>query len=263
MSILRLTQLTIAAGLGLHLSCWAIGPVASAESLKPNDVVVGPIKIGRRTVVLPAGTWQLITSSERNSSTDGTAQSPTLLSLEFQELRNGRLTRLLQVTATKFSRTVNWLDEPCKSQGDSYWIDDRRRGIRDQFCLRVGFKSGVVDGARGDVFQAWARDMKSKSIGYSPEMPFVMVTRYTPYDYLQMTVSFDPALSGIPPSQNPARTFNEWNAAGIAQRPANAKFFDALVAWSPTYAAAVQRAFDGEDGLAASDYGEPILPVKP
>lgn len=240
-----------------------MGPVVLAESLKPNDIVSGSIKVGRRTLALPAGTWQLITSSERNSSAGGGAESPTVMSLEFQELREGRLNRLLQVVATKFSRTVNWLDEPCKSKGDSYWIDDRSRGIRDQFCIRVGFKSGVVDDARGSVFQAWARDIKSKSIGYSTEMPSVTVTRYTAYDYLQMIVSFDPAVSGIPPSQNPARAFSDWNAAGITQRAANGKFFDSLVAWAPTYAGAVQRAFDGDDGLSAADYGAPVLPGKP
>lgn len=244
------------------MSSWSAGPVVLAESLQPNDTVTGPIKIGRRTLVLPAGNWQLVTSSERNSSNDSARTSP-LMSLYFQDLHDGRLTRSLEVLATKFSRTTNWLDEPCKSKGDSYWIEDRARSTRDQFCLRVGFKNGVVDGATGAVFEAWARDLKAKSIGYSPEMPFVRVTRYTSYDFLQMTVSFDPSVSGIVRSQNPARPFNDWFAQTVSQRPAHAKFYDALVAWAPKYAEAVQRAFDGDERLPSADYGEPNLPVKP
>lgn len=257
--ILRVSAILVCA---IPALAWSAGPVVLAESLKPSDIVTGPIKVGRRTLVLPAGVWQLVTTSERNSGNEGTTQTPTLMSLFFQELRAGRLGRGLEVVATKTSRTVNWLDEPCKSKGDSYWISDRRTGMNNQFCLRVGYKSGMVDGARGESFQAWARDIKSKSIGYSPEMPFVSVTRYTPYDYLQMTVSFDPSTSGISPSANPTRSFNDWLPETVAQRPTHSMFYEALVSWAPTYAAGVQRAFDGDESLSPAEYGEPALPTK-
>jgi len=94
-------------------------------------------------------------------------------------------------------------------------------------------------------------------------MPFVSVTRITRYDFLSMSVSFNPAVSGISRSQNPNRQFNEWNAETISQRPTHAKFYDALVAWAPKFAQAVQRASEGDESLSSTDYGEPTLPAKP
>ena len=91
---------------------WSAGPVVLADSLKPNDMVTGSVKIGRRTFALPPGTWQPIASSERNAGSDDPSRTPTLVTLSFQELRDGRLDRILDVVATKFSRTVNWFDEP-------------------------------------------------------------------------------------------------------------------------------------------------------
>jgi hypothetical protein len=185
-----------------------------------------------------------------------------LMDLEFQELKNDRIGRLLRVVATKTSRTVNWNDEPCKSKGDSFWIEDRKRRMNDQFCLRVGYLSGIVDGARGVQYEAWARDVKAKAIGYSPEMPFISVIRYTPYDYLRMSMAFDPSSSGIAGSKTPARQFNDWNGLTVSQMPVHMRFYDALVSWAPKFADAVQRAFDGDESLSAADYGEPTLPTK-
>ena len=253
--VVRLATLAL-----LLLSSLASGAVEIAESLNVGDTVSGAIKIGRRIVVLPAGDWQLSVKSERSSSTEGNVQAPTIMALFFQEIRDGRLNRMLELTATKNSGRVNWIDEPCKSKGDSYWMEDRKRGINDQFCLRIGFRAGIVDNARGEAFQAWARDIKAKSIGYSPEMPFVSVTRYTSYDYLQMTVSFDPSVSGIASSQNPNRQSNDWNGLKSVPNSTHAKFYDALVLWAPKFAEAVQRAFAGDEKLSDADFGAPVLP---
>ena len=239
------------------------GPVVVASSLRVGDVVSGTLKIGRRNVVLPGGNWQVISSVERPVSTES-VQAPSIHTLHFQEILNGRLNRGLEVAATTFSTSfVNWTDEPCKFKGDSFWIEARRSRINDQFCLRAGFLSGVVDSARGDAFLAWARDIKARSIGYSPESPFVSVVRFTSYDYLRMSMSFDPMVSGIGASKNPARQFNVWHADNAARDPSRKAFFDALVAWAPTFADAVQRAFDADDTLTAKDFALPKLPEKP
>ena len=246
----------------LPVSSWCVGPVVVADSLSLKDVVTGPIKIGRRTVVLPAGSWQLFEKSERTSNADGPSQSATLMDLEFQEIKNDRISRILHIVATKTSHTANWLDDPCKSKGNSYWMEDRKRGMNDQFCLRVDYLSGVVDAAHGAQYETWARDIKAKAIGYSPDMPFVSVIRYTSYDYLRMAMAFDPSSSGITPSKTPARQFNDWNGVTVSQMPVHRKFYDALVSWAPRFADAVQRAFDGDESLSDADYGEPILPTK-
>ena len=238
---------------------YSAGPTVLAESLKPNDIVTGAIKIGRRTFVLPAGNWQLVAKSDKSSSTEGSSQAPSTMSLYFQEIRNKRLNRGLEIAATTFSGKMNWLDDPCKTKGDSYWLDDRKRGTNDQFCVRVGYISGVVDGARGDTFQSWARDIKTNAIGYSPEMPFVSVVRYTSYDYLRMVMSFDPFPAGIIPSQNPARQFNEWQGQTVSQRQSHSKFYDSLVDWAPRFATAVQRDFEQDEYLTGDDFGEPLL----
>jgi hypothetical protein len=175
----------------------------------------------------------------------------------FQELRDGRLNRSLELLANLTSRTVNWFDEPCKVKGDSFWLSDRKIGINDQFCLRVGFKNEIVDGDHGAAFEAWARDIKLKAIGYSPQMPYVSVTRYTPDDYLRMVVSFDPSVSGIAASADPAQQRNDWQPD--ARLPAQADFYAALVAWALRFAGAVERAFAGDESLSGTDYGEPIL----
>ena len=239
---------------------YSAGPTVLTESLRPNDLVTGSIKIGRRTIVLPAGNWQLVVKSDKSSSTEGSSQAPTIMTLYFQEVRDKRLSRGLEIAATTFSGKMNWFDDPCKTKGDSYWLDDRKRGTNDQFCIRVGYMSGVVDGARGDAFQSWARDIKANAIGYSPEMPFVSVVRYAAYDYLRMSISFDPFPAGILPSQNPARQFNEWQGQTVSQRQKHAKFYDSLVDWAPKFATAVRRDFENDEYLTSGDFGEPILP---
>ena len=250
---------------GLPLSVWFAGPVVLADSLKIGDTVTGPLKIGHRTIALPSGMWQVATMVERPAVADS-PRLGSILTLHFQEIRNGRLVRGLQVAASKSTRDIRWNSEPCKSKGDSFWIEHRRswirNGINDQFCMRVGYLSGIVDDARGDAFQAWAREMKAKSIGYSPEAPFVMVTRFTSSDYLQMWVAFDPMLARIGPSQSPARHLNDWHGDTVSQRPTHANFYGALVSWAPKFADAVERAFDGDESLAGADYGEPTLPSK-
>lgn len=205
----------------------------------------------------------MVSKIEKNSSSDGSSQMPRIVTLYFQEVIDGRLNRGLEVAATANSGQFNWLDEPCKNKNDSYWIDDRKRGMSDQFCTRVGYLSGVVDGARGEAFERWAREIKEKGIGYSPEMPYVSVVRYTSYDYIRMSINFDPNISGLMPSQNPARNFNDWQGQAVSNRPRHKQFYDALVNWAPKFALGVQRAFDEDKYLSPSDFGTPALPNKP
>lgn len=237
-------------------------PIVLVEAININDFVTGRIKMGRRIIVLPAGNWQLVTKRDTNSSAGNAMQGPTISRLTFQEIKDGRLNRGLEVAATTSSGNMNWLDEPCKSKGDSYWIEDRKKGINNQFCLRVGYMSNMVDGATGNDFQAWARTIREKQIGYSREMPFVSVVRYTSYDYLKMSINFDPALSGIGSSADPTRQFNDWQGQSVASRPQHLKFYEALVIWAPKFATAVQRAFDNDEYLTDADFGLPALPAK-
>jgi hypothetical protein len=263
MNFARFAKLTILITLGLPSISWSAGPVVIAESLKVSDTVSGSIKLGRRTMTLPGGTWEVLYNGEHLGTTTGYQQPPALLKLELQEIRNNRLSRLLSIVSAKYSSTANWIDESCKQKGDVFWVNDRGRNLKDQFCTTVGFTSGMVDGARGEKYLAWARDIKSKGIGYSPEMPYIKVTRFNSYDYLQMSMSFDPTSSGIPNSKDRTRQFNDWNPADISQRPLHAKYYEALVVWAPKFADGVNRAFKGDDELTAAEYGEPLLPAQP
>jgi hypothetical protein len=236
---------------------YAQEPVVMADSLRAGDTISGAFKYGRRVITLPAGKWRLISYAERDSSTS--RGGATMLDISFDEILEGRLNRILTISATKQSNNLNWVDEPCKTQGDSYWIDDRKRGFNDQFCVRIGYLSGIVDGARGEVFQTWARNIVSTGIRYSPDMPFVTVTRYTSYDYLVMRIGFNPEAYGIPRSKRPDRTFNDWNVKAIAHNPDRANFYEALKKWAPVYATATGRAFDGDVTLTSQDFGEPVF----
>lgn len=236
----------------------AAAPVVSADTMKLGDVVSGSLQYGRRTMGLPAGQWRVVSKRERNSSTDG--QGATMLEVAFDEVIDSRLNRVLQLLATKQSKSLNWIDEPCKTKGDSYWLEDRKRSMNDQFCIRVGFKSSIVDGARGEVFQAWARDIVAKGVRYSPEMPYVSVVRYTSYDYLAMMVSFDPSIRGIAKSRRVERQFNDWLPQTLGEHPDRARFYEALKAWAPTFASAVNRAFEGDEILSPNDFGGAVVP---
>lgn len=238
------------------------GPLYPSESIRPGDKIAGSLKIGRRVIAVPPGDWQVISKTERNPSTDGTSNLPTMVTLVFQEIVENRLNRMLEVSATTYSARVNWINEPCKNKSDSYWIDDRKRSMNDQNCIRVGFFSGMVDNARGDVFNAWAHDIKMKGISYSVDMPYVLVTRYSSSDYLSMSVRFNPAISGIGPSKERERQFNDWKPAQIKEGSPHQQFYEALKAWSPRFDSAVERAFDGDEALSDSDYGNPKLPAK-
>ena len=237
--------------------------VVLAESVKIGDIIQGSIKIGRRIITLPTGTWQVIFKNERNPSTDGSTQGPKMISLSFQEIIENKLTRVLQLEATNYSGNFNWINEPCKTQGDSFWLDDRKRSLMDQFCIRIGFHSGVVDGARGETFLNWARDIKQRNTAYSAEMPSIEVTRYNAADYLKIVMQFNPSVSGISHSKEKPRQFNDWNPRQLAQNSSHEAFYEALRSWAPTFAGAVNRAFDGDESLLSQDFAEPTLPRRP
>lgn len=238
-------------------------PLVLADSIKTGDTVSGAIKLGRRVIALPRGNWQVIARSERNPSTDGTAQMSPMVSINFQELLENKITRTLQVEATTYSIRANWNDEPCKNKGDSYYIDDKKIGINDQFCIRVSYTHDFLDGARGETFLAWAHDVKLRGISYSTEMPYVQVTRYNSADYLRMLIRFNPIVYGIPPSKEKPRQFNDWNPTSLAAHPQRAKFYESLRAWAPDFAAAVNRAFKGDETLTERDFGDPNLTTLP
>lgn len=242
----------------MYAACFAsASPTVLGDSLKVDDVVSGHLNYGRRTIALPPGDWRVVHKRERSSSSTG--QGSTMLEVAFDQIVGARLSRTLELVATKYSNNINWIDEPCKTQGDVYWMNDRGRGFNDQFCVRVGFKSNIVDGARGEPFQSWARGIVSRGVGYSREMPFVSVVRFTSYDYLLMTVSFDPAIVGIMPGQRSERQFNDWHPQLIAQHPDKAAFYEQLKAWAPTFASAVERAFKGDETLTPREFGEPAF----
>lgn len=262
MNIAAGTQLSwirgIAFALLMYTACFAsASPTVLGDSLKVDDVVSGHVKYGRRTIALPPGDWRVVQKLERNLSTTG--KSATMLEVAFDQIVEGRLSRTLRLALTKYSNNFNWIDQPCKTQGDAYWMNDRGRGFNDQFCIRVGFQHNMVDGARGESFQAWARGIVSQGIGYSREMPFVSVVRFTSYDYLQMTISFDPAIVGIVPSRRSDRQFNDWHPQMVAQHPDRVAFYEQLKAWAPTFASAVERAFKGDETLVPNDFGEPAF----
>jgi hypothetical protein len=236
---------------------YAQEPVVMVDSLRAGDTVSGAFKYGRRVIALPAGKWRLVYSAERDSSPS--LGGATMIDITFDEILEGRLNRLLTISATKQSNNFNWVDEPCKTLGDSYWIDDRKRSLSDQFCIRIGYLSGIVDGSRGEVFQAWARDIVSTGTKYSSDMPFITVTRYTSYDSLVMRVAFNPRPYGIPKSKKSARAFNDWNVKVVTQNSAHENFYEALKNWAPAYASAVARAFEGDVKLISQDYGEPVF----
>jgi hypothetical protein len=240
---------------------FAASEVAQADGLRIGDVVSGSLAYGRRTFALPGGSWRLVSKSGRNPSTTGDSGSQ-MLQATFDQVVDKRLGRTLELVATKYSKTVNWLDEPCKNKGDSYWIDDRKRGMNDQFCVRVGYSSGVVDGAKGEAFEAWARDIIAKGIGYSRDMPFLRVTRFTPYDFLQMTVKVDAEGVGVARSKRPERQFNDWHPQTLANHPDRQAIYESLKAWAAKFAPAVDRAFAGDKSLTSDDFGSLILPRK-
>jgi len=245
----------------LALPVSAKGTAPDIDSVALNDSVTGAVKVGRRVIALPPGEWQLIRKADGRGGSD--VYAPEMMSMNFQQVDGKRITKLLTVNASKHSSNRNWFAEPCKVRGDSFWLDDRQFSINSQFCLRVGFTSNFVDGATGAAYQAWARDIKGRGIAYSPEMPWVSVVRYTRSDYLFMSLAFDPATAGIGPSKEAARHLNDWLPDTVKAHPQQLSFYESLVAWAPTFAAAVQRAFDGDEALRPSDYGEPKFPPKP
>ena len=90
-------------------------------------------------------------------------------------------------------------------------------------------------------------------------MPYVSVVRYTPYDFLSMRMGFDPSVAGISRSKRPERQLNDWQPQTAAADPERKRFYEALVTWSNTFAAAVARASEGDEKLTPADFGEPLL----
>lgn len=229
-----------------------------ADALSVGDNASGSLNFGQRTIALPPGEWRVIYRSARNASLIAGRPGSGLLQLAFDQVRAGRLHRTLNITATQASHLANWIDEPCKTKGDSFSLDNRSRSTNDQFCVRVGYRSGMVDGARGEIYQSWARKLVSDGVGYSPEMPFVSVVRYTPYDFLSMQVGFDPSTAGITKSKRPERPFNDWHPQNAATDTARISFYESLKAWSNTFASAVEKASTGDINLSPGDYGDPF-----
>jgi hypothetical protein len=229
------------------------------ESLSNGDSVTGPLRLGRRVVAIPEGRWQLVVKQVRPVSVDGRGQMGNIVRLYFQEVRENRLNRVMEIVFTPYSSTIDWLDDPCKAKGDSYWLDDKKRSFNDQFCTRVGFYSGVVDEAHGADFEKWGHGIRSAGIGYSPEMPYVVVTRFTRSDFLMIAMHFDPASSGINAAAQP-RSQSPWSARNLVDGSKQARFYESLTKWAPQFSGAVSRAFNGDATLRSLDYGEPDLP---
>lgn len=240
-------------------STYAVDQVTPYESLSAGDLVTDALMIGRRFLALPSGQWQLISRSARPTSADGANKLGDMVTLVFQEIASGRVRRTLEIGATVYSSRVNWLDEPCKNKGDSYWLEDMKTGINNQFCIRIGFTSGFVEDARGETFQRWANDIKTKGIGFSREMPYVLITKYTRSDFLRMKIQFDPALASITDSESLSRPLNAWNPRNIAPDTERAKFYAALKSWAPQFASACARAFEGDTSLRPADFGDPVF----
>jgi hypothetical protein len=138
---------SFAAGLFIWLaataSVFAAPETVRVETMRKGDVVAGSLSYGRRTFALPPGSWRLISMRERDTSNSSFTGS-LMLEVSFDQVVDRRLSRTLELVATKYSKAFNWLDDPCKHKGDSYWIDDRKRGMNDQYCVRVGFRSNMV-----------------------------------------------------------------------------------------------------------------------
>lgn len=241
----------------------AAQPLASdLESLRAGDKVEA-FRFGERTVRLPIGDWQLISRSSRPVDVSGRESLGRMARVQLHEIRGGRLNRLLDVSVNDLSVRVNWRNEPCKAQGDSYWIDDRKAGMNNQLCLRVGFVDGIVNKASGTTFVGWARDLKERGIRYSPEMPYVSVTRYTMSSWLSMQLMFDPAVSGIQPSEASERSESDWQPQRAARDPQRSAFYLSLKDWAPQLALLIQHNLDGDASTPSPEYGAPTFPSPP
>jgi hypothetical protein len=97
-------------------------------------------------------------------------------------------------------------------------MDDKAHGINSQFCTRVGVIDGTVDQAGGKDYDAWSRRIRANNIDYSPEMPFVQVTRYSRSDFLRVRAAFNPKASGIENSLAPQRHRNDWHPDNVKRR---------------------------------------------
>jgi hypothetical protein len=235
-------------------------PASDFESLRPGDRVEA-FRFGQRTVRLPIGDWHLVNRSSRPVDVSGRENLGRMARVQLQEIKDGRLNRLLDVSTNDLSVRVNWRNEPCKVQGDSYWIDDRKAGTNNQLCLRVGFVDGIVNKASGNTFVSWARDLKERGIRYSPEMPYVSVTRYTMSSWLSIQLMYDPSVSGIKPSEASERSENDWQPQRAARDLQRSTFYRSLKDWAPQLAVLVQDNLDGNASTPLSEYGAPKFPA--
>src|SRR5437868_1052257 len=106
--------------------------VVDAAALKAGDALNGAsLRVGRRTMALPAGSWTVVASSQRSATSSG--EGPMVMRISLQEIVGDRLSRTLEVSATATSGRLTWIDEPCKAKNDSYWMEDRKRNLNDQF----------------------------------------------------------------------------------------------------------------------------------
>jgi hypothetical protein len=256
--------------LGVIVLPWAARAAEQApvefDEAKIGDVIEHSVRLSTgffsKLVVLPEGRWEVAAKSARPISSDGSYALGSMNRLIFQETSEGRLLRTLEILANRSSASVEWLDLPCKTKGDSILLDDKAYGINSQFCTRVGFIDGMVDQAVGSDYDAWARRIRANNIDYSPEMPFIQVTRYTRSDFLRVRVAFNPKASGIENSLAPQRHLNDWHPDNVKPGSAHERFYKALIDWAPQFASAVDRDFDGDKKLSPAAFGRPSLPAK-
>lgn len=226
------------------------------DDLKPGGTVSERIEVGKRTIPLPAGQWELAVKSERRTN-EG---SFTMVRASLFEIKDKRLTRLLNFEVNKDSGSVlgDWNNEPCKDKGDSYALDDLKSSFRDQYCIRIGYLAGAVDEASGDAFVVWARRIKDDGIAYSRDMPFVRVTRYKPGEWLSYQVSFNPQIAQVAASAERARSLNDWNPLHVGRSPDKKAFYDSLHQWAPRLGDALQKSFRYEP-VSSQEVGEPAF----
>jgi hypothetical protein len=161
------------------------------------------------------------------------------------DMRDNKIARGMFARSTlEYAHGNDWTDEPCK-RDDTLSKIDARRSFKDQYCVLVNHRVGMLRETSG-----WLRQAGLWLLENQIEVPRtfveVQLTRYIPSQFMTVTYFFNPEADGFKPSTQPGWRGNDWNKDRIQNDPEKVKYAETLRGWAKDIMPIYQQSFEGK-----------------
>lgn len=215
------------------LSCGLAAPLALAETQPAiGTKVSGKLSLGRNTLVLPPGDWEVIWSGAGTTGMTGDgAKNPTArLALAQRDEAGGQVKAILYHVASLVSipGTTSWNTNSC----------DTSTALHKSFSGNFKFPECLIIDywmAPNATSTGFNKTIWDWSVANNLKLPTTfVVARFVKYqggDYVQTHVSLNPDAFGLPESSKRDRDSSEWNATQLKTDSLRSAYIEQVTKW--------------------------------